>query len=186
MTYAQQTWVNGSGGATPLNATRLNHMEGGIAAAAVPHLATDGTNLLSADVWNAAQSVPNAAWTKVLDYPNQDITSPDLALASNGDEITVSAAGLYQVGFEVDWAVNATGTRGVMVESGSAGMYGRMYREFMSASLLTATGGWLNRMSATTTLWFGDVPDAVYISVFQDSGSALAITYGEMWILRIY
>jgi hypothetical protein len=33
MTYNKQTWVDGVAGATPINATRLNYMESGIAAA---------------------------------------------------------------------------------------------------------------------------------------------------------
>lgn len=33
MAYTPQTWVNGSGGGTPLSATRMNYMEAGIAAA---------------------------------------------------------------------------------------------------------------------------------------------------------
>lgn len=34
MSYTPQTWVNGSGGGTPLSAPRLNYLEQGLAAAA--------------------------------------------------------------------------------------------------------------------------------------------------------
>lgn len=33
--YTKQFWINGPDGQTPVNATRMNHMEDGIAAASV-------------------------------------------------------------------------------------------------------------------------------------------------------
>lgn len=36
MAYAKQTWTDGAGGATPVSAARLSHMEDGIEAASLP------------------------------------------------------------------------------------------------------------------------------------------------------
>lgn len=78
MAYAKQTWQNGTSGGTPINATRLNHMEDGIAAAAddaaqalagvtnataVAHTAAEDAAAAAASAASAAGTASTAAST---------------------------------------------------------------------------------------------------------------------------
>lgn len=84
--YTKQTWINGSSGGTPLNATRLNHIEDGVAASApTPDSTLDGKPVK----WNETtktfeEYVPD---TTALDSEITNRTNADSALSGRLDTL---------------------------------------------------------------------------------------------------
>ncbi len=77
--YAKQTWVDGLGGGTPVNATRLTHMEQGIGAA--PQMV-------------AVVGVSSTTGTTELDLTN--FVVPANTIVNPGDSLHVWATGNFQ------------------------------------------------------------------------------------------
>lgn len=94
MTYAKQTWTNGAAGNTPINATRLNYMENGIAAAEAAGLATMPKAMLYA---SASQTNLPANWSKIsIDAASID-THSALDTVNKGFKVPVGQAGIYMI-----------------------------------------------------------------------------------------
>lgn len=112
--YTPQTWVNGESGNTPLNDTRLNHIEAGVhdasmtanaAAALLPPAGTDTASLVNSFV---------APFSAVQGY--REPTGPELtnALAGLGKMLTSTTDAttlLAPLGFTVSTGIDATTKR---------------------------------------------------------------------------
>lgn len=90
MAYAKQTWLAGSGGGTPLSATRHQHMEDGIEDAA--DVADAAYALASGGAGLAAQQFVAVDYTGVADAASA-INSAIAALPAGGGEVIVVPSG---------------------------------------------------------------------------------------------
>ncbi len=96
MVYSKQTWVNGSGGGTPLSAARLTVMEDGIEAADL-HVRTGSgspegavtapvgdlyTDTATGDLWLKTSGTGNTGWTEVGTGGGLSLTVADLPAGS--------------------------------------------------------------------------------------------------------
>lgn len=95
MAYTPQTWVDNPGGGTPLNATRLNHMETGIdgandnADSALSAANTASSNASSAQTTaNTANSTAGTALTTA------NAAVPKSLIEAKGDLVVGSASGV--------------------------------------------------------------------------------------------
>lgn len=102
MAYTKQTWADGKAGATPVNAAALNHMEAGIAAAAVL------SDLPKAHLYqNTVQNFTSSNWFAVtLDTAMIDSHA---GLATGGFKVPTGQAGIYLVDASVYFNAAAAG-----------------------------------------------------------------------------
>lgn len=127
MTYSKQTWVNGEGGGTPVDATRLNHMEDGI----------NGSG--NASIFVAASDAPPLVKARsdfVCDGVNDDVqvqAAVDLATDSNPACVQLSA-GNFVFGNDVTAVVTAVSILGTPgVNTGTDGIGG-------NSAIISASG----------------------------------------------
>ena len=160
--YADQNWVDGSGGGTPTSAARLLVIEAGIKAS---HY------MPSVRVFNnAVQSIPNGTLTAVT------FNSERFDQASNGadtmhDTVTATSrltcryAGVYLVTGHLQFASSAAGTiRMLRVRLNGATDIGAAWNGPIASTAVGMT---------VTTIYSLAVNDYVELMAYQDSGGAL-------------
>lgn len=157
MSYTPNTtWVDGSGGGTPLSAARLNNMELGVvfpAAARVYH--------------NANQSIANATDTILAFNSERFDTDVIHDTVTNNSRLTCKTAGKYQITAGIGWAANATGYRIVhILHNGSVKIASE------TAPVVSAT---VNQFQNVTTFYDLAVNDYVEVQVEQTSTAALNV-----------
>lgn len=202
--YSKQAWVNGSGGATPINATRLGHMEDGIFDGSLKTGFGNGSlHAPSGEVWsNADQTIANETETFIygLDvsqflqtgsnfsvdsiYGADPVVVPDHADGA----LAVEEPGLYEVMWEVDWddAVT-TGYRVAWLKGYTSatdveypGYYGELDRMIFPGDCVPVDP-WMIR-STVVRVWG---PSQFYMQVWQNSGSAVDVTFAEIHAYKI-
>lgn len=124
--YSKQTWVNGSGGGTPINATRLSYLEDGIENATVsdridvthstygadPTGAVDATTAFAAAI-TAAASAGLSVFVPPGTYNFNGITSTALTLPSGTNLIGVKGRS------KLHFTSNAAGTAAIRTAAGA-------------------------------------------------------------------
>lgn len=117
---------------------------------------------------NAAQSIPNSAFTTVAFDTKLFDTSPgnNIWVAGNPTVMTVRTAGIYVVTAFVQFASAGGVERIVTLLANGAGMGA-------SAQIAPVIGD--NTGVSTSTIWQAAVNDTISINVFQNSGGALNI-----------
>lgn len=161
--YTKQSWVDGSGGGTPVSAARLGAIETGLfnadyrAAARAFH--------------NAAQSIANNT-TTVLALNSErfdqeaNVASTIHDTVTNNSRLTCRTAGVYAISAAIEWAANSTGIRTLNIRLNGATV-------LASVDLNTTTGGGAKQTAATH--YALAVNDYVEITVLQNSGGALNV-----------
>jgi hypothetical protein len=137
MAYVKEVWVDGSGGGTPIDATSLNHMEGGIETADVN--ATQALSDASDAQGDATTALANAATAQST--ADGAVTTANAAVA----ETLIDAKGDLIVGSTADTAIRLpVGADGRILEadSGEASglVWGRKITVDTVAPLTPATG----------------------------------------------
>lgn len=115
---------------------------------------------------NSAQSIGNAAWTLVT-FTVEDRDTDTMFSTGTGDRITVVTAGLYHVGFQVGFPLNATGLRGAQVCVGVVADTGSVARDVRQPT--TGADAAMN-VSALVPLTAGQT---LSFQVYQSSGGPL-------------
>lgn len=115
---------------------------------------------------SATQSLSNTTWTSIT-YDVEDLdTDAAHSTSSNTSRFTAPYAGWYQVSGGVEFAVSATGQRGVAFAVN--GTLVNASRVFVSATAATGMS-----VPARTKLVFLNVGDYVEVQAWQNSGGAL-------------
>lgn len=116
---------------------------------------------------SAAQSIPTSAWT-ILSWDTEEIDNNAMHSATtNNHLITVQTTGLYLISALLKFATNATGRRGLYISNYVSGVTG-----VMLDARVAAVSGETTSISASCLkqLTAGDL---IWMSAYQDSGSAL-------------
>jgi hypothetical protein len=139
MAYTPQTWADGSSGATPLTAARLNHMEAGIAAGNEPQAVPWAAELRVTDTGTRALGLNGAALgiaiptglslTRVqVRFGTADVSGQtDIQILCNGDDtdmplLSVEFPGVLQMWTgSVDLAQSDVLTADVVALGGTPG-----------------------------------------------------------------
>lgn len=185
MDYTPQTWANGLGGATPLNATRLNHMEDGIANSFGKEYATYDDVLYESGQTASALTLPdNTSKSPVL---TSGTGSPTIFGRGNyhgsvtGDTLIIKKPGLYFVEFgytvSSDWTDDlhltfGTWQQGSLMDVFEAPKIGTIWK-----SMLVPV--WPNSISGANTAdyWWWDL--------IQHSGSSKTIDLFTVYPLKV-
>ena len=122
--YQEQTWVDGSSGGTPINASRLGHMEDGIKAAC---------DDCDSDKWRSGDTM-SVTGLNTAGYITSSKTSLRFTIPLNRqieDGVTASVSG--------SWTIAARGENGYEIGSSSGGA--TVSADSIS---LTIRSGWIN------------------------------------------
>lgn len=153
MAYSQQTWVDGSGGGTPVSATRLAHIETGITGVeTVAAAATAAVDAAAAKVTKTINAQTGTSYTLALTDAPKFVTMTNASAST----LTVppNASVAFPVGTMIDGAqlgagqVTLTPGAGVTI-NGTPGL--KVAAQYGTFGLLkTATNVWLayGRLSA--------------------------------------
>lgn len=161
--YSEQSWVDGSGGATPLSAARLNWIEVGIGGVSFAP---------TVRVYNNANININTATLTALTYNSERFDTAHNAADTmhdtgiNTGRLTCRYAGKYQITSNVDWAGNVTGTRVILIRLNGVTTIAR-------EDTLAGTGG--PGGQSISTLYDLAVNDYVETVVYQTSGAGLNV-----------
>jgi hypothetical protein len=162
--YSPQTWVDGSGGGTPVSAARLNTIEAGIRdahfqpAVRVTHNANQSTtNTVAFTVAFNTEAFDQAS--------NASDTMHDTV--TNNSRLTCRYAGVYDIKAQIEWAASATGQRTVAIKLNGATQIGLANQD------ATAGGGTTSQICQV--LYSLAVNDYVEVLVTQSSGGALNV-----------
>src|SRR5262245_56051415 len=165
--YTKQTWVDGSGGATPISAARLGVLEEGV---------LDVSRQPAVRVYNsAAQSIPNTT-VAVIAFNSEvyDQAAGAAAthhdIATNTSRLTCLYAGLYLITGQIRWAGAAGGTvREVFIQHSALGRIVDINIPPNGANAVD---------NNPTTIAAMNVNDYVEMYAYQDSGAALNTQVG--------
>ena len=162
--YVDQTWVDGSGGGTPVSAARLNQMEAGIKTAhyqpAVRVFHNVAQSIITAtDTALAFNSEHFDQASNVADTQHDTVT--------NNSRLTCRYAGVYQISGHVTFAGNATGLRYLWIRHQGATTIDR------DSALASATENSMN----VSTLYPMAVNEYVELMVHQSSGGNLNVNF---------
>jgi len=164
--YTKQTWVDGSGGATPISAARLGVVEEGI---------LDVSRAPAVHVYHsAAQSIPNATFT-ALSFDSERFDTAAGAAATHHDTVTNNGrltclyAGKYQITANIEFATSGAGSGIRVVEL-----------SLLGATAIARTGIAITTAAVTpvltvTTLYDLAVNDWITVRVLHDTGGALNV-----------
>lgn len=117
---------------------------------------------------NAAQSIPNAAWT-ALDFTTRtDVISTGVTVGNTG--LTVVVPGLYTISAAGGFAANATGQRHLVIYKNGSPL-------FHAAGGNAAAGSDVQRLSGSATFKLA-IGDLINAYVYQTSTAALNTQIG--------
>lgn len=162
--YVSQSWIDGSGGGTPVSAARLGVIEAGI------------TNISYAPAvrvfHNAAQAITTATATALAFNSERFDQAGNVAdtmhdTAVNNSRLTCRYAGVYLVTANIEWAANTAGTRTLAIRhSVGPTFYGETSLQSPTSAVV--------RQQAVTLMALA-VNDYVECVVTQDSGGNLNV-----------
>lgn len=158
------TWADGSGGATPITAAKLNNVEQGV---------SDSQLMPAVRAFhNASQSIPNSTLTALaFNSERFDVASGASSTqhdtVTNNSRLTCRFAGKYLIVTNVRFAINASGVREVGIRLNGATM--------LADEVQTSSGGGTTTILTVTTLYDLAVNDYVETVVNQTSGGALNV-----------
>src|SRR5215475_670000 len=163
--YTRQTWVDGSGGATPISAARLGVLEEGI---------VDVSQTPAVRVYHSTtQSIANAAYTAIA-FDSERFDQAGGAAAAhhntvtNNSRLTCLYAGIYDIAGGVEWAANATGQRFLQIRlNGTTGI-----AISVGASAAVDSTGHVT----IQTIYQLAINDYVELMAYQTSGAGLNIS----------
>ena len=160
--YTKQTWVDGSGGGTPVSAARLGVVEEGI---------LDVSQAPAVGVYhNAAQSIPTGAVT-ALAFNSERFDQAGGVAATHHDNVTNNSrlaclyAGIYLIDISYEWAASNAGTvRDVNLRLNGATTIATDRK--LPVATVTQNGG-ISRIYQLA------VNDYIEVAVYQDTGAGL-------------
>jgi hypothetical protein len=127
---------------------------------------------------SADQNISNTTW-ELMTWDSEDYDNNTLhSTSSNTGRLTCQSSGLYLVEFKINWEVNTTGQRRVMLRKNSGGSdsggtaQGTWYAEAIGTEQTTVAGG------RGIVLNTGGSNDYVELFVYQNSGGSLAVKSG--------
>jgi len=115
---------------------------------------------------NAAQSIPNNAWTTVT-WDTTALTRGGSALS--GSNLTLPSPGVYLVFGQASWTQNATGIRLAMIQNKAGTAQARV-------DVPTGSANYFLTESCQTLYLATDPTDYLYLQVYQNSGAALVLS----------
>ncbi len=101
MTYTPQTWVDGSSGQTPVNATRLNYMENGILNASIGSQIGEGLHTLQTGTFAPVGPKVGSAFLSTSAQAGVEYTSAVIVRS----QITVNQIGVYTTAASVGGSI---------------------------------------------------------------------------------
>jgi len=160
--YTAQTWVDGSGGGTPISSARLGVMEAGILNA---HF------MPAVRVFhNAAQSIGNGSLT-ALNFNSErfdqggNVADAMHDTVTNNTRLTCKYAGVYLITGHLQWASSAAGTiRMLRIRLNAATDIGAIWNGPLASTAIGQT---------VTAIYALAVNDYVELMAYQDSGGNL-------------
>jgi hypothetical protein len=161
--YIKQTWIDGSGGGTPVSAVRLSWMEQGI---------NDVSQAPAVRVFHNANQTLTTATNTALAFNSERFDQAGGASAAHHDTVTNNTrltclyAGVYQITGNIDWASGSTGFRQLAIRLGGA--------TFIAVEERAASSGSVNRQNVTT-LYALAVNDYVELVATHTQGANLAV-----------
>jgi len=124
------------------------------------------TALGAALAMNAAQSVPDSAWTPaVMDEIRWD-TDFCADLAANAACLTVHTPGIYLVTARAEWVAAANGIRLIMIRLNGAYQVTKSPSDVVTGQLAHST---------CSALWQADIGDYFELLLYQSSGAPLLL-----------
>lgn len=153
------TWVDGTGGGTPVSAARLNNIEQGI---------YDAHFQPCARVYhNAAQSIGASAETTLAFNSERFDTDTIHDTATNNSRLTCKTAGKYMITAHVEWASGTADTlRTVIIRLNGTTQIGRV-------DMLPSVAAVVSQ--PLTTMWDLAVNDYIEVRVFQSTAGSLNV-----------
>lgn len=137
-------------------------------------LGIDSNKAPYAAFYKWALSIPNNAWTEIT-WTSPLIDNLDIWNADTPTKLNLLYSGIYDIGFYIQWADNATGRRGIQIEADTIGdlmpRLSSIHPAIQYSSNLDMLGGIVGIK--------GSSPFS--IKLFQNSGGSLAT--GEIHLL---
>jgi hypothetical protein len=164
--YVKQTWTDGSGGATPVSAARLNYVEQGI---------EDAHKMPCARVYHSAtQTASNGLWT-ALAFNSERFDVDGLGTSTihdnttNNSRLTCRVAGVYLITGHCQLDSTAGGTQRYLhiMLNGTTDIAGGG----LTASAFSGSIGTDDAHLHTSTVYKLAVNDYVQLRVFHDCGA---------------